>query len=114
MKTTVELQESTESTKGQTLLLKTSTRNSSIQIPKQINWKDIRLPNQWLLENLVPLPKVENNASSNLSYTTQKTDGTIGISFQPCRKIFFPSIRILFLKILSHDQTQHFSPKASS
>jgi len=89
MKTTLESQELIESPKRQTLLLQTNTWNSSIQIPKQINWKAIRLPNRWLLENLVPTPKVENNASSNVSYITQKTNGTIGISFQPFRRYFF-------------------------
>jgi hypothetical protein len=37
MKTTLEPQALIESPKGQPLLLQTSTRNSSIQIPKQIN-----------------------------------------------------------------------------
>jgi hypothetical protein len=43
METTLEPQALIESAKGQTFLLQTSTRNSSIQIPKQINWKDIWL-----------------------------------------------------------------------
>jgi hypothetical protein len=46
MKTILEPQALIESPKGQTLLLQTSTQNSSIQILKQINWKYIRLPNQ--------------------------------------------------------------------
>jgi len=37
------------------------------------------------LENLVPLPKIENNVT-DLNYVTQTRDGTIGLNFQPYRK----------------------------
>jgi hypothetical protein len=35
--------------------------------------------------------KVENNANNDLNYIIQKPDGTIGISFQPFRKLVFSS-----------------------
>jgi hypothetical protein len=85
MKTTLEPQALLESPKGQTLLLQCNTQNSTICIPKQICWDDIVLPNKWTLENLVPLPKVENNVT-DLDYVTQAKDGTIGLNFQPYRK----------------------------
>jgi hypothetical protein len=85
MKTTLEPQALLESPKGHTLLLQCNTQNSTICIPKQICWDDIVLPNKWTLENLVPLPKVENNVT-DLDYVTQAKDSTIGLNFQPYRK----------------------------
>jgi hypothetical protein len=85
MKTTLEPHALLESSNGQTLLLQCNTQNSTICIPKQICWDDIILPNKWILENLVPLPKIENNVT-NLDYITQTNDGTIGLNFQPYRK----------------------------
>lgn len=85
MKTTLEPQALLESSKCQTLLLQCNTQNSTICIPKQICWDDIVLPNKWTLENIVPLPKIENNVT-DLDYITQAKDGTIGLNLQPYRK----------------------------
>jgi hypothetical protein len=85
MKTTLEPQALLESSKSQTLLLQCNTQNSTICIPKQICWDDIVLPNKWTLENLVPLPKIENNVT-DLDYVIQTRDGTMGLNFQPYRK----------------------------
>ncbi len=46
MKTTLEPQTLMESPKGQTLLFQASTRNSNTQVPKQLNWNEINLPNR--------------------------------------------------------------------
>ena len=88
MKTTLEPQALITSPKGYTLLLQSSTQNSSIQIPKQINWNQVTLPNEWQLENITPTPKIENNSKDNLEYIDQKTDGTVQIAFQPFRRSF--------------------------
>jgi hypothetical protein len=53
-----------------------NTQNSTICIPKQICWDDIALSNKWTLENLVLLPKIDNNVT-DLDYITQAKDGTI-------------------------------------
>jgi hypothetical protein len=72
--------------------------------PKQISWDDIVLPNKWTLENLVPLPKVENNAT-DLDYVTQRKDGTIGLNFQLCKRSYsraFTSYNEIINKHVSH------------
>jgi hypothetical protein len=87
IKATLEPQALLESPKGQTLLLQCNTQNSTICTPKKISWDDIILPNKWTLENLVPFPKVENNATY-LDYVTQRKDGTIGLNFQSYTRSF--------------------------
>ena len=59
MKTTLEPQALVESPKGKTLLLQASTSDSHIKVPTKINWKDIRLPNQWLLRNVTQPTSVQ-------------------------------------------------------
>jgi hypothetical protein len=46
MKTTFEPQDLMESPKGKTLLLQASIRESHVNVPTQINWKDVKLPNR--------------------------------------------------------------------
>lgn len=87
MKTTLQPQALLESPKWQTLLLQCNTQNSMICTPKQISWDDIVLPKKWTLENLVPLPKVENNVT-DLDYVTQRKDGTIWLNFQHCKRSY--------------------------
>ena len=35
---------------GKTMLIKCSTPDAKVQIPKMIQWQDIRLPTEWFLE----------------------------------------------------------------
>ena len=35
---------------GKTMLIQCSTPDAKIQIPKMIQWQDIKLPNDWVLE----------------------------------------------------------------
>jgi hypothetical protein len=57
MKTTLEPQALMESPKGKTLLLQASTKDSHVKVPTQIEWKDVKLPNKWLLRNVTqPAP----------------------------------------------------------
>jgi hypothetical protein len=57
MKTTLKPQALMESPKGKTLLLQASTKDSNVNVPTQIEWKDVKLPNKWLLRNVTqPIP----------------------------------------------------------
>jgi hypothetical protein len=86
MKTTLEPQALLESPKGKTLLLQVSTSDSHVKVPTQIEWKDVKLPNKWLLKNVAqPIP-VQNTLEDDLDYIDQHPDGTISINFQPFRK----------------------------
>ena len=35
---------------GKTMLIQCSTSDAKIQVPKMIQWQDVKLPNDWLLE----------------------------------------------------------------
>jgi hypothetical protein len=86
MKTTLEPQALLESPKGKTLLLQASTSDSHVKVPTQIEWKDVKLPNKWLLKNVAqPIP-VQNTLEDDLDYIDQHPDGTVSINFQPFRK----------------------------
>jgi hypothetical protein len=86
MKTTLEPQALMESPKGKTLLLQASTSDSHVKVPTQIEWKDVKLPNKWLLKNVAqPIP-VQNTLEDDLDYIDQHLDGTVSINFQPYRK----------------------------
>ena len=81
MKTTLEPQALIESPKGKTLLLQASTSDSHVKVPTQIKWKDVKLPNKWLLKNVTePIP-VQNTLEDNLDYIDQHPDGTVSINF---------------------------------
>jgi hypothetical protein len=86
MKTTLEPQALLESPKGKTLLLQASTSDSHVKVPAQIEWKDVKLPNKWLLKNVAqPIP-VQNTLEDDLDYIDQHPDGTVSINFQPFRR----------------------------
>ena len=85
MKTTLDPQSMVESSpKGQSLLLQASTLNIKLCVPRQIQWKDINLPEQWQLDAIAPPPKIEN---TELDFIAQKTNDTIVISFNNDRQI---------------------------
>ena len=42
---------------GKTKLIKCSTPNAKVQVPKMIQWQDIKLPTEWLLEQESPLDR---------------------------------------------------------
>jgi hypothetical protein len=75
-----------ESPKGKTLLLQASTSESHTNVPTQIYWEDVKLPNRWLLKNVAQPVTVQNNLEDNLDYIDQQPDSTISINFQPFRK----------------------------
>jgi hypothetical protein len=91
--TTLEPQALLKVLKGKHIYYKLVQKNSSIQRTKPIYWSEIKLHNQWTLEILVALPKIEKkNAIDDLKYITKKKkkkDGTVNISFQPFGKSLF-------------------------
>ena len=66
---------------GKTMLIKCSTPDAKVQIPKMIQWQDIRLPTEWFLEQESPIAK---SIFDELDFThiQQYLDGTVKISFQ--------------------------------
>jgi hypothetical protein len=86
MKTTLEPQALMESQKGKTLLLQASTSDSHVKVPTQIEWKDVKLPNRWLLKNVIESIPVQNTLEEDLDYIEQRPDGTVSINFLPYRK----------------------------
>ena len=75
-----------ESPKGKTLLLQASMSESHTNVPTQIYWEDVKLPNRWLLKNVAQPVPVQNNLEDNLDYIDQQPDSTVSINFQPFRK----------------------------
>ena len=69
------------------MLIQCSTPDTRIQAPKIIQWQDINLPKQWLLEQESPPAKPVFD-ELNLIHIKQFLDGTVKISFhdnQPLR-----------------------------
>ena len=69
------------------MLIQCSTPDARIQVSKMIQWQDVNLPKEWLLEQESSLAKPGFD-ESNLIHIQQYLDGTIKISFhnnQPLR-----------------------------
>ena len=66
---------------GKTMLIQCSTSDAKIQVPKMIQWQDVKLPNEWLLEQESPLAKPVFD-ELDLTNIQQYLDGTVKISFQ--------------------------------
>ena len=72
---------------GKIMLIQCSTLDARIQVSKMIQWQDVNLPKEWLLEQESSLAKLGFD-ESNLIHIQQYLDGTIKISFhnnQPLR-----------------------------
>ena len=63
-----------------TLLLQCSSDDINTRIPKIINWRDVQLPSEWILENEMPSRNIsaENTKFNNIE---QCLNGTVKISF---------------------------------
>ena len=63
-----------------TMLIKCSTPDANIQIPKMIQWQDIKLPTEWFLEQetLIAKPIFDE---LDLTHIQQYLYGTVKISF---------------------------------
>ena len=63
------------------MLIKCSTPDAKVQIPKMIQWQDIKLPTEWFLEQESPIAKPIFD-ELDLTHIQQYLDGTVKISFQ--------------------------------
>ena len=81
MKTTLEPQALMESPKGKTLLLQANISDSHVKDPTQIEWKDVKLPDKWLLKNVTESIPVQNTLEDDLDYIDQYPDGIVCINF---------------------------------
>ena len=66
---------------SKTMLIQYSTPDAKIQVPKMIQWQDVKLPNDWLLEQESPRTKPIFD-ELDLTHIQQYLDGTVKISFQ--------------------------------
>jgi hypothetical protein len=71
-----------QSQKGETLLLQTDLSRTNTVVPKAIQWKDITLPDDWILERATP-PEIPQPQQPNVQIKdiTQYTDGKVKLSF---------------------------------
>ena len=58
-----------------TMLIQCSTTDAKVQVPKMIQWQDIKLPTEWLLEQESPLVKPVFD-ELDLTRIQQYLDGT--------------------------------------
>ena len=66
---------------GKTMLIQCSTSNAKVQVPKMIQWQDVKLPTEWLLEQESPFTKPVFD-ELDLIHIQQYLDGIVKISFQ--------------------------------
>ncbi|RID58713.1 hypothetical protein BRARA_F01990 [Brassica rapa] len=73
------------SKKGETMLLQTDLSRSNSIIPRSIQWKDINLPDEWVLEGAVqpklPAPQESIEPNTRLKHIEQFRDGKVKLSF---------------------------------
>ena len=82
-------------TSEKTLLIQCSTTDAKVQIPKMIQWKDIKLPKEWLLE-LEAQPAKFVFDELNLNHIQQYLDGTIKLSFDDNKPLMIKEGRHYF------------------
>ncbi|KAL0014008.1 hypothetical protein SO802_001077 [Lithocarpus litseifolius] len=71
---------------GKTMLIQCSTPDAKVQVPKMIQWEDVNLPKEWLLECESPLTKPVFH-ETNLAHIQQYLDETVKISFHDDRPL---------------------------
>ena len=71
---------------GRTTLIQCSTPDAKIQVPKMIQWQDVNLPKERLLERESPPTKLVFD-ELNLTHIHQYLDGTVKISFHDDRSL---------------------------
>ncbi|KAH9723764.1 hypothetical protein KPL70_007240 [Citrus sinensis] len=72
-----------QSKRDETLLLQTDLSKANTAIPKPIQWKDVNLPEEWILEGAAPpaIPK-QLEPNTELQNVTQYSDGKVKLSFR--------------------------------
>ena len=86
-----------------TLLIQCSTPQAKVQVPKMIQWKNINLPKEWLLEREAQ-PAKPGSDDLNLDHIQQYLDGTVKISFDDNKPLMIKEGRHSFAgSIVSKD-----------
>ena len=91
------------------MLIQCSTPDAKIQVPKMIQWQDVNLPKEWLLEQETP-PAKPIFDELNLTHIKQYLDGTVKISFHDDQPLRINEERHSFAKsesISKRDQDLH-------
>ncbi|KAH9786939.1 hypothetical protein KPL71_010432 [Citrus sinensis] len=99
------------SKRDETLLLQTDLSKANTVIPKPIQWKDVNLPEEWILEGAAPpaIPK-QLEPNTELQNVTQYSDGKVKLSFRRSTSSRFsdrascssiPSLEMKFTKVPS-------------
>ncbi|KAH9686207.1 hypothetical protein KPL70_014288 [Citrus sinensis] len=72
-----------QSKRDKTLLLQTDLSKANTVIPKPIQWKDVNLPEEWILEGAASpaIPK-QLEPNTELQNVTQYSDGKVKLSFR--------------------------------
>ncbi|KAH9669452.1 hypothetical protein KPL70_021795 [Citrus sinensis] len=117
-----------QSKRDETLLLQTDLSKVNTVIPKPIQWKDVNLPEEWILEGAAPpaIPK-QLEPNTELQNVTQYSDGKVKLSFRRSTSSRFfdkascssiPSLERKFTKIPSvinlHFQSIKSQPRFST
>ncbi|KAH9802010.1 hypothetical protein KPL71_001232 [Citrus sinensis] len=100
-----------QSKRDETLLLQIDLSKANTVIPKPIQWKDVHLPEEWILEGAAPpaIPK-QLEPNTELQNVTQYSDGRVKLSFKRSNSTRFsdkescssiPSLERKFTKIPS-------------
>ncbi|KAH9687836.1 hypothetical protein KPL70_014917 [Citrus sinensis] len=100
-----------QSKRDETLLLQTDLSRANTVIPKPIQWKDVHLLEEWILEGAAPpaIPK-QLEPNTELQNVTQYSDGKVKLSFRRSASTRFtdkescssiPSLERKFTKISS-------------
>jgi hypothetical protein len=80
MKTNLNPQAFLKDSGGSTLLIQSSTQDANIRTPKMIQWDEVTLPNEWLLENVAKPSRVVTD-TSNVDLIQPYLDGSVKINF---------------------------------
>ena len=80
LKTNLNAQALSKSPRVKTLLLQCSSNDINTQVPKVINWNEVKLPTEWLLENEMP-PRNIPTENTKLDRIEQYLNGTVKICF---------------------------------
>ena len=66
---------------SKTMLIQCSIPYAKVQVPKMIQWQDVKLPTKWFLEQESPIAKPIFD-KLDLTHIQQYLDSTVKISFQ--------------------------------
>ena len=72
-----------QSKREETILLQTDLSKANTVMPKPIQWKDVNLPDEWILEGATaPVIPKQLEPNTELQNVTQYSDGKVKLSFR--------------------------------